>query len=155
MGTALLKVALYGTRISKRPSKSSTSRAGSPCRQMANPCSRLEVWIMVQPLPRASLQIFSQSRSRTIPERRPTNTPALGSSIHRVSSPRSPTGTRSRIMTTMISLLRCQITEILTPGQAAYLRVAESSRHAASPSKSARGWLLPYFSSPGPTQNPG
>jgi len=59
--------------------------------------------IIRQPPSLACPQALCQSRSLTSAETRPTNTPALGSRNHLVSSPRSPGGTRSRISTTIFS----------------------------------------------------
>jgi len=65
--------------------------------------------------PLAWPQAFSQSRSRTMAETRPTNIPAWGSRNHRVSSPRNPGGPRSRISTTIAWLRFVNFRGLHTP----------------------------------------
>jgi len=105
VGTTLKECSVYGTLTKKSPSKSSIDREVSPQLRILYPCSVLLEWIIKHPPSLAWLHAFSQSLSRTEAGVLPTNTPALGSRNHRVSSPLNDGDTRSRIKT-IIDCLR-------------------------------------------------
>jgi len=101
VGTTLKKHNYIGVRISKSPSKSTTSRVHLPQRRIVKSCSLLVLYKSMHPPSRFFAHTLSHNLSRTSADRFPIKTPALGSNIHLVIWPLKEVGTFSRIITTI------------------------------------------------------